>query len=38
VLNRGTIAERGTHHELLQQDGVYAKLYHTQFRQTEQPG
>ena len=33
VLNRGKIAERGTHSELLKKNGVYAKLYNTQFRQ-----
>ncbi|NPV42191.1 MAG: ABC transporter ATP-binding protein [Anaerolineae bacterium] len=33
VLNRGKIAERGTHKELLKKNGVYAKLYNTQFRQ-----
>ncbi len=33
VLNRGRIAERGTHRELLAKNGVYAKLYNTQFRQ-----
>jgi len=33
VLNRGKIAEHGTHQELLNKNGVYAKLYNTQFRQ-----
>ena len=33
VLNRGKIAERGTHKELLNKNVVYAKLYNTQFRQ-----
>lgn len=27
VLNRGEIAERGTHDELIQQDGIYHKMY-----------
>ncbi len=33
VLNRGEIAERGTHDELLAQSGIYQKLY-TQFIRT----
>ena len=35
VMDRGQIVERGTHQELLQLDGVYAQLYHTQFSQRE---
>ncbi|MDE2748076.1 MAG: ABC transporter ATP-binding protein [Chloroflexota bacterium] len=31
VLDRGAIVERGTHSQLLGQDGLYAKLYETQF-------
>ena len=30
VLDRGEIAEQGTHEELLEQNGIYAKLYQTQ--------
>jgi ATP-binding cassette, subfamily B, bacterial len=32
VMNRGRIVERGTHDELLSQNGLYAHLYETQFR------
>lgn len=31
VLDKGQIVERGTHQELLRQEGLYAKLYHQQF-------
>ncbi len=31
VINGGVIAERGTHNELIEQGGVYAQLYETQF-------
>jgi ATP-binding cassette subfamily B protein len=33
VLDRGWIVEQGTHAELLEQEGLYASLYHTQFRE-----
>jgi ABC-type multidrug transport system fused ATPase/permease subunit len=35
VMDEGLLVERGTHAELLAQDGVYARLYHTQFREGE---
>jgi ATP-binding cassette subfamily B protein len=31
VFNRGEIVERGTHLELLEQEGLYSQLYRTQF-------
>jgi ATP-binding cassette subfamily B protein len=33
VLDAGRIVERGTHAQLLDFDGLYATLYHTQFKQ-----
>ena len=35
VMNEGRLVERGTHLELLEQGGLYAQLYHTQFRSAE---
>jgi len=32
VLNDGVISERGTHDQLLARNGLYARLYHIQFR------
>jgi ATP-binding cassette, subfamily B, bacterial len=32
VVDRGQIVERGTHDELIEQGGLYAQLYETQFR------
>ncbi len=38
VMDRGRIVERGTHRELLTQNGLYAHLYQTQFkREVTQP-
>jgi len=37
VLDRGHIVERGAHADLLAQDGLYARLYETQFSRETQP-
>ncbi|WP_404365101.1 ABC transporter ATP-binding protein [Corallococcus coralloides] len=37
VLERGTVVEQGTHEELLAKGGLYAELYHQQFRDTPEP-
>ena len=31
VMHRGQLRERGTHEELLAQNGIYARLYRLQF-------
>jgi ATP-binding cassette subfamily B protein len=33
VFDRGRIVERGSHQELLDENGLYAHLYQTQFNQ-----
>jgi ATP-binding cassette subfamily B protein len=38
VLHRGRIAEQGTHSELLDRGGIYAKLYRLQYRDQEHGG
>ncbi len=35
VMNQGRLVEQGTHQELLAQNGLYASLYETQFRQED---
>jgi subfamily B ATP-binding cassette protein MsbA len=37
VLEQGRLVDLGTHAELLARDGLYAKLYRMQFRETEIP-
>ena len=32
VIDAGTIVEQGTHYELMAKEGIYYKLYMTQFR------
>ncbi len=36
VLERGSIVERGTHETLLEEDGLYARLYDLQLREQEE--
>jgi ATP-binding cassette subfamily B protein len=36
VLDHGRVVERGTHNDLLAQEGVYAKLYDLQLREQEE--
>ncbi len=35
VIDRGRVVERGTHSELIEENGVYAHLYRTQFRKNQ---
>jgi ATP-binding cassette subfamily B protein len=36
VLDNGRIAERGTHHSLLQADGLYAAMFRREVQQAEE--
>jgi len=36
VFENGRIAEEGSHEELLRRDGIYAKIYRTQFKEQEE--
>jgi len=38
VMQRGGVAESGSHEELLARDGIYAGLHRMQFREAEEPG
>jgi ATP-binding cassette subfamily B protein len=38
VLHKGRIAEEGTHRQLLERAGIYAKLYRLQYRDQERTG
>lgn len=37
IIEAGRIAERGTHSELLEKNGLYANLYRRQFREPVAP-
>jgi ABC-type multidrug transport system fused ATPase/permease subunit len=37
ILDKGRIAEVGTHEELLRKKGIYARIYETQFAEVEKP-
>jgi ATP-binding cassette subfamily B protein len=37
VMDDGRLVEQGTHTELLARDGLYARLYHTQFQSEAEP-
>ena len=38
VINHAGVEERGTHRELLEQDGLYAKYYRMQFEGADELG
>ncbi len=37
VIEKGRVVEQGTHEELLAKEGVYHRLYQSQFRSQSQP-
>ncbi|MGZ3457699.1 MAG: hypothetical protein ACXU86_04255 [Archangium sp.] len=37
VIDAGRIVERGSHEELMARGGLYAELYHRQFREPRAP-
>ncbi len=38
VMHKGRLRESGTHEELLELDGIYARLYRLQYKETEKSG
>ena len=37
VLERGVVAEQGTHGQLMERGGIYARLYRTQMGESDRP-
>lgn len=37
VMEKGEIAEQGSHHQLLQRNGIYARLHHLQSKRDDEP-
>lgn len=38
VLSQGSVAEQGSHHELIEQGGIYSRLHNLQFASMDDPG